>query len=70
MRDGAVNCTECGKRIPKERLEILPQTKFCVNCSTEKAVVGFINCSDKTSDIIIVNQEDAERLIELSRPRS
>ncbi|WOH36545.1 TraR/DksA C4-type zinc finger protein [Thalassotalea fonticola] len=28
-------CTECGKQISKERLEALPYTKTCFNCSQE-----------------------------------
>jgi RNA polymerase-binding transcription factor DksA len=30
------NCELCGKVIPKERLEALPETKRCVECSREK----------------------------------
>lgn len=29
-------CTECGTEIPMERLEILPDTKTCVKCSSVK----------------------------------
>lgn len=29
-------CELCGKRIPKARLEALPETRRCVPCSTEK----------------------------------
>jgi hypothetical protein len=33
-----MNCISCGNAIPKERLEILPNTKRCVECSTEDRV--------------------------------
>ncbi len=29
-----VLCEKCNKPIPEERLEILPDTKTCVSCST------------------------------------
>jgi hypothetical protein len=28
-----VNCRICGNEIPKERLEVLPDTLICVKCS-------------------------------------
>ncbi len=35
-------CTICGKPIPRERLNALPQTKRCVDCAREKGsdIVG------------------------------
>lgn len=27
------NCINCGKSIPKERLEVLPNTEFCIKCA-------------------------------------
>lgn len=27
------NCENCGKSIPKRRLEAIPYTRFCVNCA-------------------------------------
>ena len=35
-----VKCTKCGKEVPPKRVEILPNTKTCVNCSTTGAYVG------------------------------
>jgi len=35
-----VNCIKCNIKIPPKRLEILPGTKTCVNCSTESAKRG------------------------------
>lgn len=31
-------CNKCGKLIPQERLEILPNTQTCVDCSEEQSV--------------------------------
>ncbi|HHX02350.1 MAG TPA: hypothetical protein GX739_06745 [Firmicutes bacterium] len=29
-------CVICGKQIPEERIQALPQTKRCVDCAREK----------------------------------
>ena len=29
------NCELCGKKIPKQRLEALPDTRLCVKCSAK-----------------------------------
>lgn len=31
------SCSRCGKRIPRERLEALPDTEYCRDCSTVRA---------------------------------
>ena len=31
-------CDECGSRIPRARLEIIPDTPFCVKCATRLEV--------------------------------
>lgn len=56
-----MKCEKCGKTIPKERIKALPETKFCVNCSEEKSLVGLIT----ESEIVIVNHDEAERLKKL-----
>lgn len=28
-------CEQCGKKIPKERLEIVPEARICLNCSAK-----------------------------------
>lgn len=33
-------CEKCNEEIPKERLEILPDTKLCVKCSDTKPYKG------------------------------
>jgi len=30
-----VNCVQCQKTIPKARIEVLPDTTFCVGCSEQ-----------------------------------
>lgn len=32
-----VNCEVCGKAIPAIRLELIPDTTFCVSCSAKHA---------------------------------
>jgi len=36
QESGKVLCEICGKKIPPERLEILPDTTTCVDCSQTK----------------------------------
>jgi Prokaryotic dksA/traR C4-type zinc finger len=31
--DETMKCIDCGAEIPKERLELLPYTPYCVKCS-------------------------------------
>lgn len=31
-----VLCKSCGKSIPEERLEAIPETQHCVECSSER----------------------------------
>lgn len=33
----SARCVGCGDRIPPERLEVLPDTRHCVNCSDVRA---------------------------------
>lgn len=59
MRD----CEHCGKPIAEERLEALPGTTTCVNCSTEERVVGYLSYAHKTAPaLIVVNPKDKEAL--------
>lgn len=59
-----VFCEFCGKEIPEERLEILPDTTTCVECSqtqpySKAEVVGLNNESDEANRL---NMEDYEEL--------
>ncbi len=40
-------CTICGKEIPAERLEALPETKRCVECARKNG----IDCYAKRTEI-------------------
>ncbi|MCJ7813361.1 TraR/DksA C4-type zinc finger protein [bacterium] len=47
-----IRCEICGAEIPSERLEILPDTPFCVKCSqikpySEAEALGFNNPEDQ-----------------------
>jgi hypothetical protein len=61
--DYNMNCSECGKKIPKIRLQVLPDTKTCVKCSQEEAHVGLT----VSSEVVIVDSAEAARLRELEK---
>ncbi|HXA02479.1 MAG TPA: TraR/DksA C4-type zinc finger protein [Cytophagaceae bacterium] len=54
----------CEKEIPELRLQALPGTKTCIECSQAARVAGFPLISGKTtySELQIVKQETAEEL--------
>lgn len=63
MKMNKVRCEFCGKEIPPERLEILPDTSTCVQCSqtkhySEEEVLG-LNSSE-TQEQNQLNIEDFE----------
>jgi len=47
-------CEVCGYDIPQERLDVLPETKVCVNCTTEEKVQGLMVWSHKTAPCIVI----------------
>ena len=61
-----VNCTKCGKEVPPKRIEILPNTKTCVNCSTTGAYVGrpvqLGKGEDTYTELDIMTPEQAQAL--------
>ncbi|MBD3407320.1 MAG: hypothetical protein GF411_14480 [Candidatus Lokiarchaeota archaeon] len=68
MRGGLMTCIICGSEIPSSRLDILPHTTTCKDCSTEKPVVCFRAFSHKnTSDLIVVHPENKEMLRQATR---
>ena len=68
MESVSVQCEKCGTEIPAERLECLPNTKTCVECSTVKKVVGFMVFDHKTGGTpILVNPDDKETLRQAQR---
>lgn len=60
-------CEKCKVPIPLERLEILPETKTCVKCSQEEALVGITIWDKNTSIFIPVKSEIAERFDQLQK---
>ena len=53
-------CSNCNKEIPPARLEILPETTTCVNCSTVEKRKAIIEMSPrhKSMEITIVDADD------------
>tara|TARA_R100001443_G_scaffold6485_1_gene15340 strand:- start:6811 stop:7119 length:309 start_codon:yes stop_codon:yes gene_type:complete len=72
--DEIMNCIKCNIEIPPKRLEILPGTKTCVNCSTESAKRGvpvMRGTGDHTwVDLEVMTQEQYEQYEELKKPPS
>ena len=54
-----MNCKKCGKEIPQERLEILPNTTTCVACSTVKRVKGNMVFEKKMASELILRSADS-----------
>lgn len=55
------NCCKCKIEIPAERLEAIPDTTTCVNCSNVKKKVGFMDFYHKTApELVIVDSSDEE----------
>lgn len=59
-----MKCVVCEAEIPAKRVEILPNAKTCVNCSSTARVAGFPLITSKTSysELQIVSQEVADEL--------
>jgi len=59
-----MNCEICGSKIPQERLDIIPETTVCVNCTTEERVEGLMVFQHKTAPSIVIfrpNEKEAIR---------
>tara|TARA_R100000081_G_C4820201_1_gene179166 strand:+ start:5405 stop:5737 length:333 start_codon:yes stop_codon:yes gene_type:complete len=65
-----MKCIKCDKIINPKRLEILPKTKVCVNCSTESAKRGvpvMRGTGDHTwVDLEVLTQEQYDEYKELT----
>lgn len=59
-------CVKCGVKIPKERLEILPNTELCIKCSQKygpQKLVGYMVYDGKTGgDLVTVDPSDEESM--------
>jgi|3_EtaG_2_1085321.scaffolds.fasta_scaffold02506_9 hypothetical protein len=56
-------CTQCGSEIPAERLEVLPNTDTCINCSNVGTVLGFMvptAAKGCASQLHFVSTDDSE----------
>lgn len=53
-------CKKCGKKIPKARLQALPDTTTCVKCSEVQAKMGVTIWDGTTSVVEIVDGTEAE----------
>lgn len=47
-------CEVCGCEIPQERLDIIPETTVCVNCTAEEKVEGLMVFTHKTAPSIVI----------------
>ncbi|CAB4185481.1 Zinc finger, DksA/TraR C4-type [uncultured Caudovirales phage] len=62
------NCKTCGTAIPEKRLQILPNTNHCVNCSTAAPVSGYMLVSsiESYSELVLSDLETAEQINHMS----
>lgn len=61
-------CVKCKTEIAQERLEVLPETKTCMPCSTERGYVGAMVYDHKTAGrLVYVRPEDNEAVDLLKR---
>ena len=65
------NCVKCGAVIPPKRLEIVPGTKTCVNCSTTTPKRGMTVMRGKGDhtwvELEIMSQEQFEQIEQLNK---
>lgn len=52
-------CIKCGNEIPQARLNALPETDTCVNCSGVKKVKGFNVVEHKTGNWTQIISDDS-----------
>lgn len=57
-----VICEGCGKKIPKARLHVLPNTRYCVKCQQEYEVDNPVDGS------IYLTEPDAAELTDIISP--
>tara|TARA_R110000823_G_scaffold294028_2_gene412899 strand:- start:403 stop:654 length:252 start_codon:yes stop_codon:yes gene_type:complete len=69
-----MNCIKCNQKIPPKRIEILPGTKTCVNCSTaspKRGVPIMRGSGDHTwVDLEIMTQDQFEKYKELDQDQN
>jgi len=65
-----MKCIKCSSSIPKQRLKALPDTKVCVECSSEKAVGAVDIVYHKTGNTIQIMDKDSADAINKSARRT
>ena len=58
-----MNCIHCKTEIPKQRLQALPSTKTCTECSTTEQVGCVDICYHKTGNTIQITDKDTAKRI-------
>lgn len=60
------NCKSCGEKIPEIRLEIFPDTVFCVKCTNDPPKrFGLMSYSHKTApELIMTSGEENIRKLQ------
>lgn len=56
-------CQSCGKEVPKERIDAIPDTVYCVKCVDQHGprYKAFMSYSHKTApELIIISSRDVE----------
>lgn len=65
-----MNCIKCNTEIPKKRIKALPNTKVCVDCSSEKAVGAVDIVYHKTGNTIQIMEKEAADAINKAARRT
>ena len=64
-------CDNCGKGIPKVRLDAIPETKWCVKCAEKygpQKLKGFLVFDHKTAPVLVtIDPRDKEAIRRASR---
>ena len=58
-----MNCESCGKKIPRERLECVPETTTCVGCSKVPVYRGFMEYGHKTAGFLVMLPNDDDESV-------
>lgn len=63
-----MDCIKCNSEINPLRLKALPNTRVCVNCSSESALSGFMSFDHKTAPTLnICSSETLEKINAMSK---
>ncbi len=64
-----MNCIRCEKKISKQRLEVLPDTKICVRCSAEIGGEYEVKIIEENCGGSIVSKPVIHRLTKVIKPK-